>query len=102
MNDAGEVLLTIYELINQGVSALRNYGMAADVDLDAAFGLTVHEYVHCAACDLNTHDSRYTQYFYNTQVGGADKALRAMSDAVWVVQQVCISCIYLRSVVQGH
>ena len=69
MNDAGEVLLTIYELINQGVAALRQYGMAADVaDLDAIFGLAVHEYVHCSACQLSSHDSHYTQYFYNTQV----------------------------------
>jgi hypothetical protein len=30
----------------------------------------VHEYVACAACRLDTHSTRYTQYLYNTQVGG--------------------------------
>lgn len=27
-----------------------------------------HRYVYCQRCDKNSHDSRYTQYMYNTQV----------------------------------
>ena len=30
----------------------------------------VREEVHCAACGKTTHQNAYTQYFYNTQVGG--------------------------------
>ena len=64
MSDAGEVLLTIYERI-QGVST------EAAAAVDAAFGLRVAEAVHCGACGRVTHQTSYTQYFYNTQVGDA-------------------------------
>jgi len=38
--------------------------------IDDTFGLAVREEVHCRKCGLTTHQSSYTQYFYNTQVGG--------------------------------
>lgn len=63
MNDAGEVLLTIYERV-MGVSR------AAAAAVDAIFGLSVSEHVQCSSCRKVTQQSSYTQYFYNTQVGG--------------------------------
>jgi hypothetical protein len=73
MNDAGEVLLTMYEHIKVATAAAAGAGLAVQ-DLDAVFGLGVHEYVACSACRLETHSTRYTQYFYNTQVGGEARA----------------------------
>ena len=64
MSDASEVLLTIYERI-RGVSE------EAAAAVDAFFGLQVAEEVHCGACGKVTHQTSYTQYFYNTQVGAA-------------------------------
>ena len=61
MNDAGEVLLTIYERV-MGVSP------AAAAAVDATFGLSVSEHVQCSSCRKVTQQSSYTQYFYNTQV----------------------------------
>lgn len=91
MNDASEVLHTLYELIKEGAAActcssssggielLPGSGIllpgsdgssSPAVDLDSVVGLAVREYVWCAGCALATHSTRYTQYFYNTQVGG--------------------------------
>lgn len=44
------------------------FELDARVDLDGLFGLAVHEYVYCSACNKVSYDSRYTQYIYNTQV----------------------------------
>ena len=38
MNDAGEVLLTIFELINQSAVQLARRGLPVDVRLDDVFG----------------------------------------------------------------
>ena len=69
MNDAGEVLLTIYERI-------RALSPGAAAVVDASFGLHVSESVHCSACKKVTHLSEYTQYFFNTQVGGVVGCIR--------------------------
>jgi hypothetical protein len=85
MNDAGEVLLTMYEHVKAATEAAAGTGLAVQ-DLDAVFGLGVHEYVACSACHLETHSTRYTQYFYNTQVGGQSSPERghlAWSEAAW-------------------
>jgi hypothetical protein len=66
MNDAGEVLLTIYEQIRALALARR-----AELVVDDVFGLAVTEAVNCHKCGETTHQSCYVQYFYNTQVGGA-------------------------------
>ena len=74
MNDAGEVLLSIYERV-MGVSS------AAAAAVDATFGLSVSEQVQCSSCRKVTQQSSYTQYFYNTQVGGWDRPLLAFAGA---------------------
>ena len=61
MNDAGEVLLTIYERIMAT-------SQAAQAAVHAVFGLPVAEHIACDACNKTTHESKYTQYFYNVQV----------------------------------
>ena len=63
MNDAGEVLLTVYERI-------RALALAQGLDpvVDRVFGLAVTEAVNCHRCGQTTHQNQYTQYFYNTQV----------------------------------
>lgn len=62
MADAGEVLLAIYGRIEA-------LGPAAAAGLAEVFGVAVREYVYCQDCDLSSHETSYTQYFYNTQVG---------------------------------
>ena len=61
MNDAGEVLLTIYE---------RAMGMspAAAAAVNALCGLAISERVQCASCSKATQQSSYIQYFYSIQV----------------------------------
>ncbi|KAL4433818.1 hypothetical protein ABPG75_000259 [Micractinium tetrahymenae] len=74
MNDAGEVLLTIYESI-QAVEQAQ--GLPSSVQ--ACMGLTVKEAMHCKSCKVVTHRSDYTQYFYNAQAAGMQELLvRAM------------------------
>lgn len=63
MNDAGEVLLSIYERV-MGVADPAGHAV------NALFGLCVSEHVQCGACGKATHQNTYTQYFHNTQVGG--------------------------------
>ena len=60
MNDAGEVLLTLYERIRE-VSAAQ--GLPSQPDL--IFGLPVAEALHCSACGVTSHQTSYTQYFFN-------------------------------------
>ena len=61
MNDAGEVLLTIFVRV-------MNVSPAAAAALDATFGLSVSEHVQCSACCKVTQQSSHMQCFYNTQV----------------------------------
>lgn len=73
MNDAGELLLTIYEHVRALSSASGRGGSthaSSASAVDDVFGLTVTEAVNCQKCGQTTHQSCYTQYFYNTQVGG--------------------------------
>ena len=60
MNDAGEVLLTIYERV-MGVSPEGEL-------LNTIFGLPLSEHVQCHSCGLTTRQSSYMQYFHCTQV----------------------------------
>ena len=64
MNDAAEVLMCIYERVSEAAQE-----QARPVGIDAIFGLTVREEVHCSQCRKTTHQTSYTQYFYNSQVG---------------------------------
>ncbi len=64
MSDSAEVLDVLYQQIKQ---AAMQRGLAAGVD--AVFGLGVREAVDCSACHKTTHQTSYTQHFYNTQVG---------------------------------
>ena len=68
MNDAGEVLLTIYERV-MGVSPEGEL-------LNTIFGLPLSEHVQCHSCGLTTRQSSYMQYFHCTQVW--DKAAFAV------------------------
>ena len=65
MNDAGDVLLTLYER----VMAVSQEGGA----INSIFGLPLTEHVRCHSCGLTTQQSSYMQYFHNTQAraGGA-------------------------------
>ena len=45
MNDAGELLLTLYEQIGAGAAAARAFGLQLGVDLDAVVGLPVGGWV---------------------------------------------------------
>ncbi|PSC67694.1 Inactive ubiquitin carboxyl-terminal hydrolase 54 isoform A [Micractinium conductrix] len=74
MNDAGEVLLTLYERA-MGVSE----GAASAVN--EIFGLPVSECVRCHKCGRTTHNSSYTQYFYNIQAAALQEAPRALGPA---------------------
>ncbi len=69
MADAGEVLLALYGKIEE-------LGQRAAAALAGVFGLRVREYVYCTKCDLHSHISSYSQYFYNTQVGTAQSNCR--------------------------
>ncbi|KAL4433799.1 hypothetical protein ABPG75_000240 [Micractinium tetrahymenae] len=62
MNDAAEVLLSIYERVMEAASQM---GLPAGIK--PTFGLSVREEVHCSHCGKDTHQTSYTQYFYNTQ-----------------------------------
>ncbi|KAL4433796.1 hypothetical protein ABPG75_000237 [Micractinium tetrahymenae] len=62
MNDAAEVLLSIYERVIEAASQM---GLPAGIE--PTFGLSVREEVHCSHCGKDTHQTSYTQYFYNTQ-----------------------------------
>ncbi|KAL4450742.1 hypothetical protein ABPG77_001098 [Micractinium sp. CCAP 211/92] len=62
MNDAAEVLLAIYERVME-VAA----GRGRPAGIEPTFGLSVREEVHCPSCSKATHQTSYTQYFYNTQ-----------------------------------
>jgi hypothetical protein len=73
MNDAGELLLTIY-------SCMRDAAPAAAAAVDAAFGARVREAVHCPSCGLHTHASEYVQYFHNASAT-ALRTLRAVFGA---------------------
>lgn len=54
MNDASEVLSTIYDaLIDQGFREL----------VTSCFGLEVDEFVECDRCLMKSHEHSYTQYF---------------------------------------
>eukprot|EP00887_Chlorella_sp_A99_P005108 scaffold25.g5108.t1 len=83
MNDAGEVLLTLYERINKVCAAA---GRASEPD--AIFGLHVAEALACAACGCVSHQSTYTQYFFNVaatalrQQGRASAELRRRGQLV--------------------
>ena len=133
MNDAGEVLLTLYERAmgvsegaasagERGEGALRAAGGSAGAAqwrararlrqptptsviachqaappappphpmyaVNEIFGLPVSECVRCHKCGRTTHNSSYTQYFYNIQAcrgrGGGGHACRgAMVCALW-------------------
>jgi hypothetical protein len=63
MNDAAELLQTIYEHIRRVAG---DAGIA--VDVDSVFGLAVREAVQCGRCQRTTQQSSYTQFFFNTQV----------------------------------
>lgn len=65
MSDAAEVLLSLYERVMEAEARL---GLPSQ--LISAVGLEVREEVHCGQCGKATHQASYTQYFYNTQVGG--------------------------------
>ncbi|KAL4450736.1 hypothetical protein ABPG77_001092 [Micractinium sp. CCAP 211/92] len=67
MNDAGEVLLTLYE------RTIRT-GAAAEDAVNAIFGLSVEEQVKCARCGKATHCSSYTQFFCNVQAAALQQA----------------------------
>jgi hypothetical protein len=56
------------------ITGVRQLSFAALLPL-LQVGLDVREYVHCSACQLTTHSSRYTQYFYNTQARAGLSAL---------------------------
>lgn len=74
MNDAGEVLLTIYERV-MGVSPEGEL-------LNTLFGLPLSEHVQCHSCGLTTRQSSYMQYFHSTQVRvGAGGSATAMLNA---------------------
>ncbi|KAL4433789.1 hypothetical protein ABPG75_000230 [Micractinium tetrahymenae] len=60
MNDAGEVLLTLYE-------RTISMGAAAELAVKSIFGLPVEEQVDCVHCGKTTHCNSYTQFFYNIQ-----------------------------------
>lgn len=60
MNDAAEVLLTLYNCVRAA---------AGEAELDAVFGLAMREYVNCSACGLDTHAYSYTQYLATVPVG---------------------------------
>lgn len=64
MSDAAEVLDAIYSQIRTATQSLGWQG-----GVEALFGLAVCEQVDCSACGHATHQTRYVQYFYNTQVG---------------------------------
>ncbi|KAL4433821.1 hypothetical protein ABPG75_000262 [Micractinium tetrahymenae] len=66
MNDAGEVLLTIYESI-QAVEQAQHLPSS----MEAVVGLPVQEGVYCPTCELASHKTSYTQYFYNAQASAA-------------------------------
>ena len=76
MNDAGEVLLTLFEHV-MGVAP------AAAAAVDATFGLSVSEHVQCSACCKVTQQSSYTQFFYNTQVRTSRLHLYQMNKQHW-------------------
>ena len=59
MNDAGELLLALYERVRAA---------GAPESVEFVFGLRISESVHCMACNLTTHRSSYTQFFFNAQV----------------------------------
>ena len=65
MSDAAEVLLSLYERVMEVEGQLGRPSQLVD-----AVGLDVREEVHCGQCGKSTHQASYTQYFYNTQVGG--------------------------------
>lgn len=54
--------MRIHLLSPQGMAALSPYRPSQ------VFGLAVTEAVNCSKCGDTTHQSQYTQYFYNTQV----------------------------------
>ena len=65
MSDAAEVLLSLYERVMEAEG-----GLVRPSQLIGTVGLEVREEVHCGQCGKATHQASYTQYFYNTQVGG--------------------------------
>ncbi len=61
MNDAGEVLLTIYERVME-VSG------QDDGPVQRIFGLPVAEHVQCHSCSRVTQQNSYTQFYQNITV----------------------------------
>ena len=59
MNDAGEVLLTLYERVR---GACKAAGLPSAPD--AIFGLEVSEALRCS-CGVTSHQHSYTQFFFN-------------------------------------
>ncbi|KAL4437094.1 hypothetical protein ABPG75_004233 [Micractinium tetrahymenae] len=70
MSDAGELLLVLYEHLKAAAP-----GRPA-AELDAAFGLHVHEAVRCTKCPRTTQEQRYTQYFCNVSAAALRASLR--------------------------
>lgn len=62
MNDAAEVLLSVYDKVMEVAAGLDRLA-----GVDATFGLAVEESVHCRVCGKDSLQTSYTQYFYNTQ-----------------------------------
>ena len=62
MSDAAEVLGALCDSLERvgGGRALVN----------AAFGMAVHEVLHCVRCGRDTHASAYTQRLYNVSATG--------------------------------
>ena len=65
MNDAGEVLLTIYERV---MEVLPQQEGAQASPIQRSFGLPVDEHVHCHSCGRVTQQCSYTQFYHNIQV----------------------------------
>ena len=63
MNDAGEVLLTIYERV------MDLTGQSQDGPVQRIFGLPVDEHVQCHSCGRITQQNNYTQFYQNIVVG---------------------------------
>jgi hypothetical protein len=83
MSDAAEVLDAIYQQINAATGA---------AGVEALFGSALREEVHCADCGRTTQQSAYTQYFFNTQVGGAGPKVSLSRNACSVLSRT--ACPY--------
>lgn len=67
MNDAGEVLLTIYERV------MDLTGQSQDGPVQRIFGLPVDEHVQCHSCGRITQQNNYTQFYQNIVVGAGGR-----------------------------